>query len=196
MKKQSIIDIKEIKEMGAKDKWIDKSKLEEALTHVIADIEMGSSLKRAIDKYGINPKLFYECRAEKIEGIDTSWLEKRYAQACVLRADALFEEMIDIADDGSNDTYIDAKTGKRKTDWEVVGRSRLRIDTRKFMLAKSRPEKYGEAQLLKIAGHDGKELKGTIFPIDILNVPSNDSAEETESTQEENESNSGESGSR
>lgn len=181
--------------MGKKDKWINKQDLLDALDQIIIDIEMGSSLKKALDKNGVNPKLFYECRANKHEFKDengevsqfvTPEIEKRYAQACVYRSDAIFEEILDIADEGGNDEYFDEKTGKYKTNWDVLGRSRLRVDARKWMLAKTRPERYGEAQLLKIAGHDGDKFKGTIFPADILNVPSDDSSSEAESTEEKN----------
>lgn len=180
--------------MGKKGKWKNKEELFEALDQIIIDIEMGASLKKALDKNGVNPNLFYECRANKHtylneEGeevnLETPDLEKRYAQACVYRADAIFEEMLDIADEGGNDEYWDEKAGKYKTNWDVLGRSRLRVDTRKWMLAKTRPERYGEAQLLKIAGHDGDKFKGTIFPMDILNVPSDYSSSEAEQTEEE-----------
>jgi len=190
--------------MGKNNKWINKEDLLEALDNIILDIELGSSLKKALDKHGVNSKLFYECRANKHtykndDGeevqLETPDIEKRYALACVLRADALFEEMLDIADQGENDSYIDKKTGKKKTDWDVLGRSRLRVDVRKWMLAKTRPERYGEAQLLKIGDHEGNQFKGSIFPMDILNVPGNDSTAKAKGSKEEDESNSGEPGS-
>jgi len=49
--------------MGAKNKWINKIKLDEAQEHVIADIEMGSSIKRDSKKHGINTNIFIEWSA-------------------------------------------------------------------------------------------------------------------------------------
>lgn len=71
----------------------------------------------------------------------------QYARACEERAEKIFEEMLDIADDSSNDTmYIETKGGKEieVEDKEWTNRSRLRIDTRKWMLSKMMPKKYGD----------------------------------------------------
>ncbi len=69
----------------------------------------------------------------------------KYDAARDLRADILHEDLIDIADDTSNDKYIDDK-GNERVDWEVVNRSKLRIDTRKWILARMNPKKYGDTQ--------------------------------------------------
>lgn len=68
---------------------------------------------------------------------------ENYARATAERADAVFEEMFSIADDGSNDTYVDEE-GKEKTDHDVIARSKLRIDTRKWALSRMNPRKYGD----------------------------------------------------
>lgn len=95
------------------------------------------------------------CKAEGMPDIGTvlRWLAKegpewdefrrQYARAREAMADAMSEEILDIADDGSNDTYVDDE-GKTKTDWDVVARSKLRIDARKWLLSKVAPRKYGE----------------------------------------------------
>jgi hypothetical protein len=54
---------------------------------------------------------------------------------------------LDIADDSSNDvTEFDLGDGviTQKVNSEVVQRSRLRVDARKWMLGKMNPKKYGE----------------------------------------------------
>jgi len=77
------------------------------------------------------------------------WLEaneefrNRYAQARERQADQIFDECLQIADDSTRDTYEDGN-GNTRTDWEVVGRSKLRIDTRKWFLTKLWPKKYGD----------------------------------------------------
>lgn len=72
---------------------------------------------------------------------------KQYARARQVRADKLVEEIMAIADDGSNDTYID-ENGKKKTDWDVVARSKLRVDSRKWFASKLAPKIYGDRQIL------------------------------------------------
>ncbi len=69
----------------------------------------------------------------------------QYARSREAQADALFDEILDIADDGTNDTYID-DNGKPRVDQDVIARSRLRVDVRKWMAGKLRPKVYGEKQ--------------------------------------------------
>ncbi|WP_030538356.1 hypothetical protein [Sphingobium sp. DC-2] len=70
---------------------------------------------------------------------------EQYTRARELQADTLFDECQDIADDGSNDWMADkdAEEGT-KYNGDAVQRSRLRIDTRKWMAGKLRPKKYGD----------------------------------------------------
>ena len=67
-----------------------------------------------------------------------------YTRAIQIRAIGWAEEIVEISDDGSNDTYIDPNSGQERTNAEVVARSRLRVDTRKWMLSKVLPKVYGE----------------------------------------------------
>jgi len=94
------------------------------------------------------------------------WLENpahpdrasQYARARERRADKLVEQIIEIADDGRNDTYID-ENGKKKTDFDVVARSRLRVDSRKWFASKLYPKMYGDRQV--IAGDPDAPLGGS-----------------------------------
>jgi hypothetical protein len=61
-------------------------------------------------------------------------------QACV---EFWSDEIIQIATDGSRDTITDEK-GRAKCDHEWVARSRLRIDTIKFLMTKINPLKWGD----------------------------------------------------
>lgn len=73
--------------------------------------------------------------------------QDQYAHARESQADTLFDEMLDIADDGSNDWMeIQRKDGSTEevVNHEHIQRSRLRIDARKWMAGKLRPKKYGE----------------------------------------------------
>lgn len=51
-------------------------------------------------------------------------------------------DIVEISDNSSQDRFVD-EYGKEKTDHEVVQRSRLRIDTRKWLMSKLAPKVYG-----------------------------------------------------
>lgn len=94
------------------------------------------------------------CRAEGMPCTSTvfKWLKQNqsfmdsYALAREAQADALFDESLDIADDGRNDWMASNAEGDEgwRANGENIQRSRLRIDTRKWMAGKLRPKKYGE----------------------------------------------------
>jgi hypothetical protein len=67
----------------------------------------------------------------------------RYVRAHIDKADYLADEMVSIADDGTNDTYM-GEDGTERTNHDVIARSKLRIDTRKWIAAKGQPKKYGD----------------------------------------------------
>jgi hypothetical protein len=60
------------------------------------------------------------------------------------QADAIFDECLDIADDGSNDFMGEDE----KYNGDAVARSKLRVDTRKWMAGKLAPKKYGDKTLI------------------------------------------------
>lgn len=84
-----------------------------------------------------------------------------YARAREAQADSLADEMLDIADDGSND-WMERKDRQGKSiGWEengeAIGRSRLRLDARKWIASKLKPKKYGDRTTL--AGDDSAPLQ-------------------------------------
>lgn len=71
---------------------------------------------------------------------------EQYARAKQESSDAMAEEILDIADDGTND-WMQRKIGGEWTDVpnnEVLQRSRLRVDTRKWLMSKMKPKRYGD----------------------------------------------------
>lgn len=95
------------------------------------------------------------------------WLAKyeafrdQYARAREAQADALFDDILDIADDGRND-WMQRKFGEEDR-WvengEALRRSALRIDARKWMAGKLLPKKYGEKVMQEITGKDGGPIQ-------------------------------------
>jgi hypothetical protein len=70
---------------------------------------------------------------------------EQYTRAREAQADALFDEALDIADDGANDWIADkAEEEGFRYNGDAVQRSRLRVDTRKWMAGKLRPKVYGD----------------------------------------------------
>lgn len=67
----------------------------------------------------------------------------QYARAKANQVELLAEEALEIAYDGSSDTYIDEKNNER-CDHEWVARSRLKIDTIKWFASKLAPKIYGD----------------------------------------------------
>jgi hypothetical protein len=66
----------------------------------------------------------------------------QYAQAKIQQVETLVDEIIDIADDSTQDEIINDQ-GMRVCNSEFIARSRLRIDTRKWLASKLVPKIYG-----------------------------------------------------
>lgn len=96
------------------------------------------------------------CREESMPGLSTvfRWLEQdqgfreQYARARDIQADTFADEITEIADDGSNDWMERKNAEGENIGWQVNGehiqRSRVRIDTRKWIASKLKPKKYGD----------------------------------------------------
>lgn len=88
---------------------------------------------------------------------------QRYAKARERGLDALAEETLEIADDGTGDTWLD-DSGTVRVNNDIVQRSKLRVDTRKWLLSKLAPKKYGEYQRIDQTVRQGipEQLKDQI----------------------------------
>jgi len=82
----------------------------------------------------------------------------QYDWARQLQADALAEEVISIADDTAGDFVADGEGGTTVA-WENVQRSRLRVDSRKWFVAKLAPRKYAERIAQELSGPDGGPIE-------------------------------------
>ena len=109
---------------------------EDKFNDIIAFIEDGLSLRKAAIKVGISTRSFYNWIEKDVE------LQQQYARATISRADSIFEEILDIADDSSGDKKY-TENGE-VMDSEYVQRSRLRVDARKWAVSKMNPKKYGD----------------------------------------------------
>lgn len=88
-----------------------------------------------------------------------------YAKAREVQADAIFDEILDIADDGSNDWMERLNSDGENIGWQFNGeaarRSQLRVDARKWVLGRMLPKKYGERHAVEVSGPDGGPVEIT-----------------------------------
>lgn len=134
------------------------SKFTEELAGTICDrLSKGQSLRFICDEDGMPSRETVRTWLR-----DNPAFSAQYARAKEDYAEAVFEEIEEIADDGRND-WIERET-KRGTyialNEEALGRSRLRIDARKWMLSKLMPKKYGDR--IEVDANIQGEVKVTI----------------------------------
>ena len=87
---------------------------------------------------------------------------ENFSRARASQAELMFDEILDIADDGENDymTITKGDTSYNMEDKEVTNRSKLRVETRKWYLSKVLPKKFGDKMDVTSGGR----------PIPLLNV--------------------------
>jgi hypothetical protein len=123
---------------------------EDIAARICAELVEGKSLR-------------FICGADDMPSASTvfKWLSifpvfaEQYARAREAQMEAMADEIVDIADDGTND-YA-KKTRPDGSEYEAfdaehVQRSKLRVDTRKWLMSKLAPKKYGEKLDLNVAG--------------------------------------------
>ena len=107
-----------------------------------------------------------ECGA-KTSSVITLWtledddFAAQYARAKVRQADHFAEEIREIADEGKNDWM--EREGYKTPDHELVARSRLRVDARKWLMAKMAPKRYGDT--VAITGAEGGPVEIAISQV-------------------------------
>jgi hypothetical protein len=123
-----------------------KQQIDDTFDEILREIEQGNSLISILRRKEFpSTATFYQ------------WLEadeektKRYVRACELRADVIFEQIIEIADHSDEDHT--PFTGSN-----IVQRDRLKIDARKWIVAKLHPKKYSDRVYQDITTHQEQPL--------------------------------------
>jgi hypothetical protein len=123
-----------------------QQQINDTFNDILYEIEQGNSLISILRRKEFpSTATFYQ------------WLEadkdkaKRYVRACEIRADVIFEDIIDIADHSDEDHT--PFTGAN-----VVQRDRLKIDARKWIVAKLHPKKYSDRVYQDITTHQEQPL--------------------------------------
>lgn len=134
--------------MARPEYWTEEKK-EKAIEIILKKIsEEKLSLRKALENRDVKtlpaPVTFIQWLSESDE------LAKQYAYACEERAEGIFDEMFDIADDSSND--VEVTDNGIVVKHEEIQRSRLRVDIRKWALSKMNPKKFGDQSKLTLEG--------------------------------------------
>ena len=80
----------------------------------------------------------------------------QYARAREAQAEALFDEMVHIADHTQmGQKTVSKATGLEITEGDMIEHRRLQVETRKWVLGKLAPKKYSEKHLHEHSGKDG-----------------------------------------
>lgn len=114
-------------------------KLANRICEIIANSPLGLPKLCKLHNWMPNPDTIWKWRYRHQEFAD------KYNNAKARQAELMVEDILNIADDGLNDTYID-EDGNVRVHADVIARSRLRVDTRKWYASKLAPKIYGDKQ--------------------------------------------------
>lgn len=106
----------------------------------------GKSLREVCRQEGMPPESTVRLWALD----DREGFTAQYETARQIGYHSMADEVLEISDDGTNDWM--ERNGEVSLNGEALGRSRLRVDTRKWMLSKVLPKVYGDK--LAVGGAD------------------------------------------
>lgn len=138
------------------------SKYEQAIADRICEyLAEGMTLRETCRQEGMPP----ESTVRRWVLDDREGFAAQYTRAREIGYHTMADELIEVADDGSND-WIERQGEDKQAMYvlngEHVQRSRLRLDTRKWLLSKALPKIYGDKTEVE---HKGK-VSLTIDPDD------------------------------
>lgn len=116
----------------------DMETVEEVLNKLML-CEHGGHLNRILDDMGLDASSFYRLIHRD------PLIRDMYDEARQIQAEAMGDLIRQIADDGTNDTYVDGR-GNVRVDQDVMGRSRIRVDTYKWVMSKLHYKRFGDKQ--------------------------------------------------
>jgi len=127
--------------------WTEDKK-KAAIDTILEKIIEGKSCRSILDSDRENlpsNRLFIEWLSGDLE------LSKQYTQACELRSEKMADDILNICDSVEDDIIV-LEDGREVVNNNVIQRDRLRVDTRKWLLAKMNPKKFGDRISQEITG--------------------------------------------
>jgi hypothetical protein len=98
---------------------------------------------------------------------DREGFSAQYTRAREIGYMSMADELLEVADDGTNDWM---ERGGENPGWDANGehlqRSRLRVDTRKWLLSKALPKLFGDKLDLQHTGADGGAIQHDVRAIE------------------------------
>lgn len=126
-------------------------------------LESGKSLRAAAKEVGVDPSTVLK------------WTEshKAFAQqyACARETGyaLMADELVEISDEQEVQAAYQGEDVRLDLSAAAIARNRLRVDTRKWMLAKMLPKVYGDKTTTALVGADGQAIPSAIGIVFIPN---------------------------
>jgi len=115
---------------------------------VLAEISLGKTVRQAFDAVGIDRarigslyRVFLQDKA----------IRKLYDEAREMQAESYADDIIDISDETINDWTTNGQ-GNEVANHEVINRSRLRVDSRKWLSGRWAPRRFGDNKHVDFGG--------------------------------------------
>lgn len=131
---------------------MEQAERDEKAQAIVAEIaDTGKSLRSVCELNSVKPSTFL------LWVSNDSVLSEQYARAMQVRADTHFSEIVEISDKQEIGTVETAKEwGTEIKTADMVEHRKLRIDARKWVIARMNPRKYGDK--LELAGNTESPL--------------------------------------
>ena len=97
---------------------------------------------------------------------DRAGFAARYRSAREVGYQLMADEMLEIADQASRDLVVCKPSGKPVVDHEHISRARLRVEARRWLLARALPKSYGDRRAVKATHETGDSLRELMKAID------------------------------
>lgn len=131
------------------------TRTKDATPDILRRISEGESLRKACAANGLTIRSFLDL-CDRDQEIATQYTRAREAGLEVLA-----DQLVDLCDTPveGTETTVKADGGVEVKTGDMLGHRKLQIDTRKWLLSKLLPKKYGDKVDLNHAGKDGGPLE-------------------------------------
>lgn len=134
---------------------------EEKVADILKRVQNGESVRQACDEVGIPPGTFHGwVVADEPRGIAA-----RYARANEAKMLLMAQEILEISDDNSGDVHVD-KDGSVRNVSDNVQRAKLRVDTRKWIMARMGQNFFSETRKHELSGPGGGPIETTELTVE------------------------------